>query len=71
MQKESYQRHEGTHMPFNRLLKQARQGDKSAMESIIFLFDDEIQHLSSFLRIPREEAVQSLRTELIGLVKNA
>ncbi|TFI41845.1 hypothetical protein E4O93_22810 [Diaphorobacter sp. DS2] len=48
MQKESHQRHEGTHMPFNRLLKQAKQGDKRAMESILFLFDEEIQHLSSF-----------------------
>jgi len=41
------------------------------MESILFLFDEEIQYLSSFLRIPREEAVQSLQTELIYLVKNA
>lgn len=71
MQKESYRGHEEIHLPFNRLLKLAKQGDKSAMESILFLFDEEIQYLSSFLRIPREEAVQSLQTELIYLVKNA
>ncbi|MEI2367348.1 hypothetical protein [Niallia circulans] len=39
------------------------------MEELLKIFEDEIQYLASFLRIPREDAVQCLKVELLSIVK--
>ncbi|WP_246187968.1 hypothetical protein [Paenibacillus tengchongensis] len=38
------------------------------MEDIIMLFSGEIEYLSKFIMLPREEAIQTLKTELINIV---
>lgn len=38
------------------------------MEEILDLFADDIEYLSKFIMLPKEEAVQTLKTELIHIV---
>ncbi|MBB6672910.1 helix-turn-helix domain-containing protein [Cohnella nanjingensis] len=45
------------------------QGDKEATEKIIAYFREDIERLSRYMRMPREEAVQTLTLELIELVR--
>lgn len=53
---------------FNTLVKKAKMGDKNSMEEILDLFEDEIVHLSQFITLPKEEAIQTLKEELIKIV---
>lgn len=53
---------------FNALVKKAKRGDKNSMEEILDLFEDEIVHLSQFITLPKEEAIQTLKEELIKIV---
>lgn len=50
------------------MVEKAKLGDKKAMEKIIVLFGCEIEYLSRFIMLPREEAHQILETELINIV---
>ncbi|WP_238652837.1 hypothetical protein [Paenibacillus piscarius] len=38
------------------------------MEDILSLFSVDIEYLSKFIMMPREEAIQTLKTELINIV---
>lgn len=53
---------------FINLVKKSKLGDKQSMEKILFLFKDEIEYLSQFILLPREESYQALQTELINIV---
>ncbi|EMS70178.1 hypothetical protein CTER_4089 [Ruminiclostridium cellobioparum subsp. termitidis CT1112] len=50
------------------MVRQAQQGDKVSMNEIINLFSDDIEYLSRYIMLPREDAIQSLRVELINIV---
>lgn len=52
------------------LVKKAKLGDIHSLEEIIAMFSDDIQYLSQFIMIPREESLQILQTELINIVIN-
>ena len=51
-------------------LKRAERGDKQAMEQILHLFETDIQYLASFIRLPRDEAVQTLKAEFIVSIRS-
>lgn len=53
---------------FSQLVKKAQSGDKKSMEEILRLFETDIEYLSRFIKLPREEAVQALRIELICII---
>lgn len=53
---------------FIQIVKRAQSGDKKSMEEIISFFKDDIEYLSRFIKLPSEEAVQELKTELIKIV---
>jgi hypothetical protein len=38
------------------------------MEEILLLFKDEIEYLSQFIMLPKEETYQALQTELIDII---
>lgn len=57
-------------LKFNQLVYLVQEGNYQAMEELLRIFEDEIQYLASFLRIPREDAVQWLKVELLSIVKN-
>ncbi len=59
---------EGTTGHFTETVKKAQNGDMNSMEDIIMLFSGEIEYLSKFIMLPREEAIQTLKTELINIV---
>jgi NACalpha-BTF3-like transcription factor len=49
-------------------VKRAQNGDKESMEEILNLFEDDIEHLSRFIKLPREEVIQALKIELITII---
>ncbi|MEC0182634.1 helix-turn-helix domain-containing protein [Paenibacillus peoriae] len=50
---------------FIQLLKLARSGDQEAMFRILQLFEEDIQKTSRYIRMSREDAVQSIVTDFI------
>lgn len=55
---------------FMSLLEAARNGDQTAMEELLQFFDSDFEYLAKFIRIPREDALQALKTEFIEMVRN-
>ncbi len=53
---------------FLQIVRQAQQGDKVSMNEIINLFSDDIEFLAKYIMLPREDAIQSLKVELINIV---
>lgn len=52
------------------LLQAAKKGQSEAMLNIIELFRDDIERVSRTIRIPREDAVSHITTELLEYVQN-
>lgn len=50
---------------FTQLLKLVRSGDQGAMCRILHLFEEDIQKTSRYIRVSREDAVQSIVTDFI------
>ncbi|KAF6577414.1 MULTISPECIES: helix-turn-helix domain-containing protein [Paenibacillus] len=50
---------------FVQLLKLVRSGDQEAMYRILQLFEEDIQKTSRYIRMSREDAVQSIVTDFI------
>jgi|AraplaMF_Col_mLB_1032019.scaffolds.fasta_scaffold05845_6 Helix-turn-helix domain len=51
------------------LLPKAKHGDSEALLNLIRYFEKDISHLSRFIRLPKEDAKQSIITELIEFLK--
>ncbi|WP_161594258.1 MULTISPECIES: hypothetical protein [Paenibacillus] len=43
-------------------------GDQAAMLELLHYYEEDMKHLSKYLRMPYEDAMQTLRTELLELV---
>lgn len=59
---------EGESQSFIQTVKKAQNGDKKSMEEIINLFNDDIEHLARFIKLPKEEVTQALKIELIKII---
>ncbi|MFE1631071.1 helix-turn-helix domain-containing protein [Brevibacillus reuszeri] len=46
----------------------AKNGDKASIIKIIKVFESDITDLARYIRLPREDAIQTLKTELITLI---
>ncbi len=55
---------------FRHIVSLAKQGDKNSMDEILELFAYDIEYLSKYIMLPREDAIQSLKTELISIICN-
>lgn len=55
---------------FAEWLRRVRQHDKDALLRIIRYFEPDIQYMCRFMHMPKEDAEQSLRLELIDLLKH-
>lgn len=53
---------------FKQIVRKAQDGDKQSMAEIIDLFIGDIKYLSKFIMLPREEAIQALKLELINII---
>lgn len=51
------------------LLSKTKQGDSEALLTLIRYFEKDISHLSRFIRLPKEDAIQSIITEIIEFFK--
>lgn len=52
------------------LLQEAKKGQSEALLNIIELFRDDIERVSRTIRIPREDAVSHIVTELLEYVQS-
>lgn len=58
-----------TNEQLRQLVQAAGYGDQAAKLRIIDFFEQEIDDLSRFMRMPRDEAKQALRLELLELIR--
>jgi Helix-turn-helix domain len=65
MESQEHPDHSRVSDSFLTTLNRAERGDKRAMEQLLHLFESDIQYLATFIRLPREEAVQTLKAEFI------
>ena len=54
---------------FTETVRKAQNGDKESMDEILNLFNNEIEYLSKYIMMPKEDAIQSLKTELISIIQ--
>ncbi|MDN4616675.1 helix-turn-helix domain-containing protein [Paenibacillus sp. PsM32] len=50
------------------LIRQAATSDKNALQKVIDLFEQEMISLSRFIKMPQEDALQTLKLALIELI---
>ncbi|MCM3129259.1 hypothetical protein ACFQ3J_19240 [Paenibacillus provencensis] len=62
------------HIPENeflRLVAGVKQGDEDSMTRIIEMFEEDMRILSRYIPMPKEDALQSMKLELIELIRNS
>ncbi|MFD1137284.1 hypothetical protein [Paenibacillus urinalis] len=62
------------HIPENEFLKLVagvKQGDEDSMTRIIEMFEEDMRILSRYIPMPKEDALQSMKLELIELIRNS
>lgn len=59
-----------TDTEFSHLLDEARNNNNHAVLKLLSLFEPDILKLSSFIKMPKEDVMQSLKLELISLFKD-
>ena len=69
MQKENFKGPKDENKNFSVILQKASDGDNGAMEELIKIFEDEINSLCKYTKVPKEDVIQELYTELIILVR--
>ena len=55
---------------FLKLLQRCRRGDGEAFRLLLDLFEPEMSRMSAAMNMEREDALQTLRAELIGIVRS-
>jgi len=53
---------------FEQIVKEVKKGDKPSMNMVLDLFTNDIEYLSKYIMLPREEAIQILKIELLSIV---
>ncbi|MFS0838472.1 helix-turn-helix domain-containing protein [Paenibacillus sp. 1P03SA] len=56
---------------FLQLVRLSKDGDPEAMLRLLQVFEDDILKISRYIRMSREDAVQSIVTDFIALVKQS
>lgn len=59
----------GKYDSFLTLLEQAQKGDEKAMEELLMVFESDFEYLAGFIKLPRDEALQTLKTEFIEMIR--
>lgn len=68
MEKERISRTTTKSIPFEQIVKKVKNGDKESMQMILDLFTNDIEYLSKYIMLPKEEAIQILKIELLNIV---
>lgn len=53
---------------FERIVNNTKKGDKESMQMLLDFFANDIEYLSRYIMLPKEEAVQILKIELLSIV---
>jgi hypothetical protein len=67
MEKEKLGENEATAI-LEDILQKAQAGDKRSIEIILLYFDDDINNLAKYIKMPKDDAVQTLKLELIEYI---
>ncbi|NUU54791.1 hypothetical protein HP548_11950 [Paenibacillus taichungensis] len=52
------------------LVELARSGDQDAFMKIVDIFEDEMEQLAKYIKMPKEDVMQSLKLGLLELIVN-
>lgn len=55
---------------FMNLVQRSRKGDQAAFLAIIDMFEEEMEQMAKYIRMPKEDVMQSLRLGLLELIIN-
>ena len=55
---------------FSLMLKQAEAGDKEAIGKIIDFLESDMAYLASFIKLPREDSIQEMKTAMIEAIRH-
>lgn len=55
---------------FMNLVEQFRNGDHSSFMTILDLFEEEMEQMARYIRMPKEDVMQSLRLGLLEMLVN-
>ncbi|MCM3784678.1 hypothetical protein M3231_17070 [Neobacillus mesonae] len=56
---------------FLNLVAGVKKGDEASMKRVIEMFEEDMKILSKYIPMPKEDALQSMKLELIALIKNS
>ncbi|MEJ8547350.1 helix-turn-helix domain-containing protein [Brevibacillus borstelensis] len=59
-----------TEPDFCKLVRDAQKGSDRAIQTLLELFEPDIERLSWFIRMPREDSKQYMRMELYSMIRN-
>lgn len=55
---------------FMNLVQRSRKGDQVAFMAILDMFEEEMEQMAKYIRMPKEDVMQSLRLGLLELIIN-
>ncbi|KGP77465.1 MULTISPECIES: helix-turn-helix domain-containing protein [Paenibacillus] len=55
---------------FMNLVQRSRKGDQAAFMAILDMFEEEMEQMAKYIRMPKEDVMQSLRLGLLELIIN-
>lgn len=53
---------------FIEMVRRAQLGDKDSMAKLLDFFTSDIEYLSKYIMLPREDAIQMLKIELMSII---
>lgn len=66
MEKERLRDNETCNLEY--ILQKAQTGDKESIEAVLLYFEEDINNLAKYIKMPKEDAVQTLKLELIEYI---
>ncbi|SNT22744.1 Helix-turn-helix domain-containing protein [Anaerovirgula multivorans] len=69
MEKEICKSVAATNETFRLLVEQARKGDNGALEKVLEELEPHMEHLASFIKMPREDSLQEMKTRFIEVIR--
>lgn len=61
--------HCSQHESFDVIFERARSGDNGAMLQVLDLLQPEMERMACFIKMPREESIQEIKSQLIELIR--
>jgi hypothetical protein len=69
MQGDSPKTIEEKHEKYRMLIEKAKNGDNAALEELITILEPDINTLAKFIKMPREDTIQEIKTSFIEILR--